>query len=220
LEILEKKVKVRINSLNQEESAWTASKYLFLISNQMFELFPKILLIIYRTKEVFIVDCNNHRIQVYHLYSLAFVRQIGSKSHPVVPSSGGGNQGSSYNNYGSLNYAVGICMDESKQIFVADTNNHRIAVFNHITGVFIREISSQGSLAGYLSSPYGVCVDLSTGWLFVADYDNNRVQIFDKETGGSKNLFPLNACLSTPFFRWQASISRRWGVDRAPRTAR
>lgn len=29
------------------------------------------------TKEIFVVDCNNHRIQVFHLYSLAFIRQIG-----------------------------------------------------------------------------------------------------------------------------------------------
>lgn len=122
-----------------------------------------------RTKELFVVDCNNHRIQVFHLSSLAFIRQIGK-----------GVQGSSP---GSLNYAVGICMDDVNQIFVADTNNHRVSVFNHITGGFIRLISSHGSANGYLSSPYGVCVDIYSGMLYVADYDNHRVQVFDKETG-------------------------------------
>eukprot|EP01038_Epipyxis_sp_PR26KG_P004848 gene4848-6795_t len=122
-----------------------------------------------RTKEIFIVDCNNHRVQVFHLSSLAFIRQIGR-----------GIQGSTN---GSLNYAVGICMDDANQIFVADTNNHRIVVFNHITGVHIRSIGTQGSQEGMLNSPYGVCVDHTTGLLYVADYDNNRVQVFDKETG-------------------------------------
>ena len=74
-------------------------------------------------------------------------------------------------------------MDDSKQIFVADTNNHRIVVFNHYTGVHIRNIGSQGALAGFLNSPYGVCVNKKTGLLYVADYDNNRVQVFNKDTG-------------------------------------
>eukprot|EP01035_Chromulina_nebulosa_P020833 gene20833-27001_t len=123
-----------------------------------------------RTKEIYVVDCNNHRIQVYHLHSLAFIRQIGGKT--VFGSS-----------LSSLNYAVGICMDDSKQIFVADTNNHRIVVFNHFTGIHVRNIGSQGALAGYLNSPYGVCVNKASGLLYVADYDNNRVQVFNKETG-------------------------------------
>ena len=79
-------------------------------------------------------------------------------------------------------------MDDSKQMFVADTNNHRVVVFNHFTGVHIRNIGSQGTLAGFLNSPYGVCVDKLTGSLYVADYDNNRVQVFNKETGISLNI--------------------------------
>ena len=85
------------------------------------------------TKELYIVDCNNHRIQVYHLNSLAYIRQIGK-----------GVQGSST---GSLNYAVGICLDDANQLFVADTNNHRIAVFNPITGVHMRSIGAHGGAA-------------------------------------------------------------------------
>lgn len=122
-----------------------------------------------KTKEIFIVDCNNHRIQVYHLNSLAYIRQIGK-----------GVQG---NLVGSLNYAVGLCLDDSNQLFAADTNNHRIAVFNSITGVHTRSIGSHGVSDGCFKSPYGVCVDDSTGYLYVADYDNHRVQVFNKETG-------------------------------------
>jgi len=122
-----------------------------------------------KTKEIFIVDCNNHRVQVYHLNSLAYIRQIG--------------KGEQSSNKGHLNYPVGICMDDNHHIFVADTNNHRIAVFNRVTGVHVRSIGSKGTLVGLLNSPYGVCIDVCSNLLYVADYDNHRVQAFDKETG-------------------------------------
>jgi len=130
-----------------------------------------------RTKEIFIVDCNNHRIQVFHLKSLAFIRSIG--------------RGVAGQADGFLNYAVGACMDDAQQLFVADTNNHRVVVFNQVTGQLVRNISRQGSAPGLLSSPYGVCVDLSTSLLYVADYDNHRVQVFDKETGEFKRSLGL-----------------------------
>jgi DNA-binding beta-propeller fold protein YncE len=122
-----------------------------------------------KTKEIFIVDCNNHRIQVYHLNSLAYIRQIGNGEQGDAP--------------GRLNYAVGICMDDNKQIFVADTNNHRVVVFNRITGQHIRVIGAHGTAPGFMCSPYGVCVDMYTNILYVTDYDNHRVQAFNKDTG-------------------------------------
>ena len=78
---------------------------------------------------------------------------------------------------------MGICLDDNNQIYVADTNNHRVVVFNRITGGHVRNISSQGTVPGCLYSPYGVCVDLYTNILYVADYDNHRIQTFNKETG-------------------------------------
>lgn len=121
------------------------------------------------TKELFVVDCNNHRIQVYHLNSLAYIRQIGKGLHGDAP--------------GSLNYPVGLCLDDRNQLFVADTNNHRIVVFNRVTGGHVRSIGSQGTARGCLYSPYGVCIDMYTNVLYVADYDNHRVQAFNKDTG-------------------------------------
>jgi len=82
-------------------------------------------------------------------------------------------------------------MDDANQLFVADTNNHRIVVFCQTTGAHLRNIGSMGSLPGYLFSPYGVCVDCNTGSLFVADYDNHRVSVFCKETGEYKRTIGL-----------------------------
>ena len=94
------------------------------------------------TKELFVVDCNNHRICVFSLVSLVFIRQIGR-----------GIQGSGP---GCLNYAVGACLDhQNHHIYVADTNNHRVSVFDQATGAFIRCIGFHGSGRGELNSPYG-----------------------------------------------------------------
>ncbi len=122
-----------------------------------------------KAKEIYVCDCNNHRIQVYSTITLSFIRQIGRGVQGSVP--------------GCLNYAVGICLDDNNHIFVADTNNHRIVVFNQMTGSFIRTIGYHGITPGALSSPYGVCVDKFTGMLFVADYENHRIQVFNKENG-------------------------------------
>ena len=121
------------------------------------------------TKELFVCDCNNHRILVFSSLTLAYKRQIGR-----------GIQGSSP---GCLNYAVGICLDAKRRhLIVADTNNHRICIFNQETGVHIGNIGSHGNAEGQLSSPYGVIIDVSKDCLFVTDYDNHRVQVYDLRT--------------------------------------
>jgi DNA-binding beta-propeller fold protein YncE len=122
------------------------------------------------SNEIFVCDCNNHRVQVFSSVNLAFIRQIGRGTQGSAP--------------GCLNYAVGMCLDHTtRQLFVADTNNHRVVVFDQMSGVHVRTIGSQGERFGQLSSPYGVCIDRSTGSLFVADYDNHRVQVFNKDSG-------------------------------------
>ena len=74
------------------------------------------------------------------------------------------------------------------QVFVADTSNHRIAVFDE-EGFFKRAIGREGIFErafgrgpheqGVLYYPEGVAVDLD-GNVFVADSGNNRISVFDK----------------------------------------
>ena len=50
----------------------------------------------------------------------------------------------------------------------ANTNNHRVVVFNQITEAF-----NQVSYPVY-HSPYGLCLDKESSLLFVADYGEKR----------------------------------------------
>jgi sugar lactone lactonase YvrE len=63
-------------------------------------------------------------------------------------------------------------------IFVADSGNHRIQVFNP-EGEFIRTWGSFGSEPGTFNEPWGLAVD--DEFIYVADTWNHRIQKFDHQ---------------------------------------
>lgn len=71
----------------------------------------------------------------------------------------------------------GIAIDLYGNVYVADTYNHRISVFDRY-GSFMRTWGSIGTDAGALQYPKGLAVDAS-GLVYVADTNNHRVQVFD-----------------------------------------
>ena len=81
-----------------------------------------------------------------------------------------------------LNSPSGIAFDSSGNLYIADTNNHRIRKLSNGT---ITTVAGNGN-AGFagdggaatsaeLHSPYGVALD-SSGNLYIADYSNHRVR--------------------------------------------
>jgi len=78
---------------------------------------------------------------------------------------------------GEFNRAEGVCVDAQDRIYVADSCNHRIEVFNP-DGTFLREFGQAGSGLGQLSYPYDVAVD-KAGNIFVCEFGNSRIQVFD-----------------------------------------
>jgi len=78
---------------------------------------------------------------------------------------------------GEFSRAEGLGIDTQGNIYVADSCNHRIQVFNG-DGKFLRMYGHAGSGAGELSYPYDIQVDLS-GLQFVCEFGNSRIQIFD-----------------------------------------
>lgn len=69
---------------------------------------------------------------------------------------------------------VAVC--SNGRILVADTNNHRIQIFDG-RGTFIREFGSYGRELGRFNSPTGICI-AHDGRIAVTDHNNNRVQLF------------------------------------------
>ncbi len=77
---------------------------------------------------------------------------------------------------GQFNGPVGVAVDGSGNVFVADFGNNRIQKFTD-TGAFLTKWGTTGSMDGQFNGVYGVAVD-GSGNVFVADSGNNRVQKF------------------------------------------
>lgn len=80
---------------------------------------------------------------------------------------------------GMLNAPKGLAVDADGTIYVADSQNHRIQVFD-AGGRFLREWGGQGVEAGRFSEPWGVAVS-PDGEVAVADTWNHRIQVFDAQ---------------------------------------
>ena len=78
---------------------------------------------------------------------------------------------------GQFNTPVGIAIDASDNVYVVDTGNNRVQVFDS-AGVYQSQFGTAGAGNGQFSSPRSIAID-SAGNIFVTDFGNNRVQRFD-----------------------------------------
>jgi len=78
---------------------------------------------------------------------------------------------------GQLRSPKGIAVDVAGNLYVADSQNHRIQVFDP-GGALLRQWGTQGAGPGQFQEPWGVAV-ASDGTVYVADTWNHRIQVFD-----------------------------------------
>jgi ABC-type Fe3+ transport system permease subunit/DNA-binding beta-propeller fold protein YncE len=78
---------------------------------------------------------------------------------------------------GEFNRPEGLCVDREDRLYVADSCNHRIQIFNS-DGKLLRSHGKAGKAPGELSYPYDICVD-GAGRQYVCEFGNSRIQIFD-----------------------------------------
>ena len=80
---------------------------------------------------------------------------------------------------GMFNTPLGVAVNDRGEIVVADSNNHRVQVFDR-NGTFLRSFGHRGENAGEFKCPVGVAINKDRN-IFVADTANNRIQIFSWE---------------------------------------
>ena len=78
---------------------------------------------------------------------------------------------------GQFNRAEGLAIGPSDEVYVADSCNHRIQVFDR-TGKYLRAHGRAGSNPGDFSYPYDIRVD-QDGNQFVCEFGNSRITVLD-----------------------------------------
>ncbi len=112
---------------------------------------------------LYVVDSRKHVIMVYSLGQYRLVKTIGSRG----------------NEDGKFNFPTNIAVDPAGNIYVVDTGNFRVQVFD-AEGNFKRVFGKLGDAPGSLARPKGIGLD-SEGHIYVVDAAFQNFQIFDQE---------------------------------------
>ena len=80
---------------------------------------------------------------------------------------------------GMFMYPYGVAVSDGDEIVLADSNNHRVQVFDS-NGTFLRFFGREGKNAGEFKYPVGVAINKDRN-IFVADTNNHRIQILSWE---------------------------------------
>jgi len=103
---------------------------------------------------------------------------------------------------GEFSRAEGLGIDAHDNIYVTDSCNHRIQVFDG-NGKFLRQYGHAGSGMGEFSYPYDIRID-SAGLQFICEFGNSRIQILD---ANDKPLEILGGAGGAP-----GQFSNPWGI--------
>jgi len=119
-------------------------------------------------RQLYVSDIDLDQVLVYDADSLKLIRKIGTTGHNhelTTP--------------GDFAKPTGLAVDSDGNLYVADTLNNRIEVFD-ADGKFISTFGKAGDGPGYFGRPKGVAID-SDDHIWVADGMQDRVQVFNKE---------------------------------------
>jgi sugar lactone lactonase YvrE len=118
---------------------------------------------------LYVADAEQDLVQVYDADPpFTFIRSIGkagAKHTSTLP--------------GEFSKPTGVAVDEDGNLYVADTWNNRIEVFD-ADGTYIRQFGKHGDGPGYFARPKGVALD-ADGHLWVTDAMQDRVQVYTPE---------------------------------------
>lgn len=117
---------------------------------------------------LYVSDIELDQVLVYDADSLKLKRAIGTTGHKHELTSPG-----------DFAKPTGLAVDGDGNLYVADTLNNRIEIFD-ADGKFISTFGKAGDGPGYFARPKGVAID-TDGHIWVADGMQDRVQVFNKD---------------------------------------
>jgi len=121
-----------------------------------------------RNRLLYVADIDLDQVLVYDADTLKPLRKIGTTGHNhelTTP--------------GDFSKPAGVAVDAEGNLYVADTMNNRIEIFD-ADGQFVSAFGKNGDGPGYFARPKGVAID-SDGHIWVADGVQDRVQVFNKD---------------------------------------
>jgi sugar lactone lactonase YvrE len=121
-----------------------------------------------KNRLLYVSDTELDQVLVYDADSFKLLRKIGTTGHKhelTTP--------------GDLAKPTGLAVDEDGNLYVCDTLNNRIEIFD-AEGIFIRAYGKNGDAPPNFARPKGVAID-SDGHIWVADGVQDRVQVFNKD---------------------------------------
>ena len=117
---------------------------------------------------LYVADVEQDQVLVYDADSLKLKRRIGT-----------GGQKHALTAPGDFARPSGLAVDREGNLYVADTLNNRIEIFDG-DGKFVTTFGKAGDGPGYFARPKGVAID-SDNHIWVVDGQQDRVQVFNQE---------------------------------------
>jgi len=114
---------------------------------------------------LYLVDMKGHKVWVYNL------------AYPHRPRGWITNFGRRGEGDGEFNFPTNIFLDNKNKVYVTDTMNFRVQVFDE-NGKFLFKFGQVGDAPGYFSRPKGIAVD-SQGNIFVVDALRETVEVYN-----------------------------------------
>jgi len=112
---------------------------------------------------VYIVDTRKHKVSVFDSKDGKFLFEFGQRGVED----------------GQFNWPTNIAIETDGKLFIMDTFNFRVQVFDP-EGKFLSKFGSIGTGLGQFAKPKGIALD-SEGHVYVVDAAFNNIQIFDQQ---------------------------------------
>jgi sugar lactone lactonase YvrE len=108
-------------------------------------------------------------------YKVDYAADYSSKGEFTISTVAGGNGAGAASD--QFNFASGLYVDTSGNVYVADLLNHRVQKWapGATTGITVAGGNGAGAASNQLNTPHGIFVDTS-GNLYIADSKNHRIQ--------------------------------------------